>query len=323
MNIFTPEVANDDERRRIASRPPLKVYVPTSENTEYVSDFTGNYWQYRTLTVREVLNNKKLGERTANRSSIFGIVDTRPPGHNFPDDLYRVADTLNADFICPVQYTGHARDAIHNPVEAYQNYDFTNNPRFITPVPHPYSLTINSLRNGLYEQHTPQSSVQSTSHPTDFLIRDLAKYSLEWTEIKEILEHLQESTSGDVNIHLHAPPLSGDMIRYIRSNNGVIDSIILPTDKPNLLPTMATDETDDDIYSMFSRRGNYSLRGRLCPYVRVASEISLLASDYLAIDTDKQFSTVIEESVLPKGSTSVEPIQDAEEAQQTLTSMMS
>jgi len=322
MNIFTSRIANDEERRRIASRSPVNVFVPTGENTQYVSDFTGNYWPYRSLTLDEIVEDRKMAERTVDRVLDFAIVDTRPPGSNFPHDLYNLGDSLKADYVFPVTYTGTARDAIAYPVDKYRNYDFSHQPTLGTPVPHPYSLTVNCLNEGLYKQQSRSKGISGTSHPTDFVLRELGTHAFEWDSMREAIEYLQESTSGDINVHLHEPPVTADMIRYIRANPGVIDSVILPTDTDTLARGGAAEGTTDALEELFSTKANDYLRGELCPYVRFAAEFSLLCSSFLDITTEKEFATVIDESVIPEGSESMQPVTNAEESQETLTELI-
>lgn len=322
MNAFTQQVANDEERRRIASRAPIDVFVPGGEDTQYVSDFTGNYWPYRALTLSDVVENDGLGERTANRSTKFSLIDNRPPGSNFPHDLYEMGDSLKADYIFPVVYTGTSRDAIAYPVEAYNNYDFTNRPTLGTPVPHPYSLTINCLKEGLYNQQSRSKGIGEVSHPTDFVLRETGTHAFEWDSMRSAIEYLQAETSGDINIHLHEPPVTGDMVRYIRANPGVIDSIVLPRDTDTLVQEIPGENTDETLTRLFSKRGEGYLRNELCPYVRFAAELSLLSSSFLEISTEKELAAVIQESVVPEGDESMQPISDSEQSQETLTSLI-
>ncbi len=323
MNVFTMRVANDEERRRIASRAPVDVFIPIPEDTQYVSDFTGNYWPYRSMTVSEVIDNRNAAERTINRTTAFNIIDTRPPGSNFPLELYDLADDLHADYVSPVTYTGTSRDAIAYPVETYRNYDFRNEPQLITPVPHPYELTIACIENGLYQRADSRNGVQGTSHPTDFVLRELGTHAYTWDSMREVIERLHEATSGDINIHLHEPPVTGDMIRYIRANPGAIDSIVLPADVPTMLPESTTDQAETLLTDLFSKSGDTYLRGNLCPFVRVAAEFSLLCSSFIDIETERQLVSLLSESVIPNGSPSIQPVEDTELSQGTLTSLIS
>jgi len=324
MNIFTSRIANDEERRRIASRAPVKVFVPTGEDTQYVSDFTGNYWPYRSLTVDDIVKDRKLAERTVDRSLEFSVIDTRPPGSNFPHDLYSLGDSLNADYVFPMVYTGTSRDAIGYPVSTYQHYDFSDQPTLGTPVPAPYTLTINCINEGLYDQDNKRGAgVTATSHPTDFVLRELGTHAFTWDSMREAVEYLQDATSGDINIHLHEPPITSDMVRYIRANPGVIDSVILPSDAETLLRGAVETAETDMLEQLFSKKGSDYLRGQLCPYVRFATEFSLLCSSFIDIDTEKEFATVIAESVIPEGSESMQPVTNSDDSQETLTSLIS
>lgn len=325
MNVFTTRIANDEERRRIASRSPVDVFIPVAEDTQYVSDFTGNYWPFRSMTVSEVMENRAAAERTINRTTSFAIIDSRPPGSNFPLELYELGDELHADYVSPVTYSGVARDAIAYPVETYRNYDFQNEPQLITPVPDPYGLTISCIENGLYQnadQH--QNGVQGTSHPTDFILRELDTHAYRWDSMRDVIERLHEATSGDINIHLHEPPLSGDMIRYIRANPGAIDSIVLPKTVETLTSSAEATTESDALEESLSRRGNTYLRSGLCPFVRVAGEFSLLCSSFVDITNDRELMQLLDESVIPKGGgESVQPLQQTDDSQGTLTSLIS
>lgn len=323
MNIFTSRIANDEERRRIASRAPVDVFVPETDNTQYVSDFTGDYWPYRSLTVTDVKEDRTAAQRTVDRVLDFALVDTRPPGSNFPLEVYELGESLNADYVFPVTYTGTSRDAIRFPVTTYQNYDFEHQPTLGTPVPHPYELTIDCLNQGLYQNQSESAGIGGSPNPTDFMLRELEMHAFKWESIRDAVETLHESTSGDVNIHLHEPPITGDMIRYIRANPGAIDSIILPEDVDSMVPTASTSTSTDQLEQLFSSEGESYLRGDLCPHVRVAAEFSLLCSSFIETESNRDLLRIIRESVIPIGGDSVQPITDSEASQDTLTSLIS
>lgn len=328
MNAFTQHVVNDEERRRITSRSFVDVYIPDVDPSQYVMDYSGDYWPYRLISISDVLADEKSVTRTLNRTTKLTVIDDRPPGSNFPGELRDVADRIGADFICPITHTGSSRDAIYAPVERYEYHDSSLNPQFIVPVPHPHTAAIPAINQGLYNQSGSDSlGIRGTDHPTDFMLCDLQLHGFEWETLRESIEQLHENTSGDVNIHLYQPSLTGEMIRYMRANTGAIDSIILSDNSSALLPvTNASDtdtDTDSDITSLFSRSGNRALRSEISPFVRVAAEFSLLCSSFVDPSTDAELRALIEESVIPTGNPGIDPIENAEANQGTLTSLIS
>jgi len=335
MNIFTSHISNGEERGRIASRSPIDVYVPTGEDTQYVSDFTGNYWPFRTLTLNEVVNDRSLADRTIDRVTKFGIVDTRPPGSNFPVELFDLGDSMTADFICPVTYTGGSRDAIAYPVDMYREYDFTHRPALITPVQHPYELTLSCISTGLYDDGTARSdragiSPDTETSPTGFMLRDVNHDGDSWDSLRQTIELARETISGDADLYLHEPPLTGDLVRYIRANPGAIDGIILPRESDSLYNELVTGEqtgtpsTPDEnpLHGTLSKAGARSLRTEMCPFVRLASELSLLTSSYIEPECNRDLERLIDASVIPSGTESLQPIEHTGDNQGTLTQLL-
>ncbi len=321
MNVFTSRITNDEERLRIASRSPVKVFVPTVENTQYVSDFTGDYWPYRALEFDDVIQDRNAVERTVNRSAKFALTDSRPPGSNFPLELYDIGEDLGVDYVFPIVHTGVSRDAIGYPVTAYQECDFENGPALGTPVPHPYELTINCIKEGLYNESRKNMGVSPTSHPNYYVIRGMKNNSISWSSLRDVIELLHNSTSGDATIHLHEPPITDDLVRYVRANTGKIDALTLPRDLEGIQPTQI-EEASDTLAEAFSKRGKEYLRDGLCPHVRLAAEFSLLCSTFIEIDSEKELAALIDESIIPHGGKSMQPVTQSDDEQSDLTSLI-
>ncbi len=309
MNIFTTRIANDEERRRISSRSPIDVFVPIPEDTQYVSDFTGDYWPYRALNVEDALSDTTTAERTVNRSLKFNLFDSRPQGSNDMCELYDIADEINANSVFPIAYQSESIGPIEKSIREYQNHNFSRPPTLGLPISEPYKVAIESIEENIYTTYQT-GCLRSTEHQTDFVIRGISQHSFDWPSVKAIIENIQEATSGDSNIHLHQPAITGDLIRYIRNHPGVINSIILPNDIETIYsPTI---DDGDDLSKTLSQRGRKYLRGNICPHVRVASELSLLSSTFLDIETEAEFKHLIDESVIPNGTYRTHSVSESE-----------
>lgn len=291
MNALTPHVQDDEERHRIASRSPIDVFAPTPDPEQYVSDYSGNYWPYRAMTYREANDNPAAAERTVNRSLRFRLIDERPPGHNFPADLYTLADELHADEVLPVVYTGTGRDMLRAPVETYTHHDFTAAPKLIIPAPAPHDLTLSCLTESLYSPSEVEQGVRASSHPTDVSLRELHTIVSDGAQLTALITTARDAVSGDINVHLQAPHLNADLVHFIRNTPNAVDSIVLSDHAQSLVAT-----PNESTPSLLSSTGESSLSDSLCPSVRVAAELSLLCSSYIS---DAELPKALSESVIP------------------------
>jgi hypothetical protein len=314
MNALTPHIQDDEERHRIAARAPVDVYVPNPDPEQYVSDYSGNYWPYRAMTYRDAKANQQAAERTVNRTLEFQLTDTRNPGHNFPADLFALADNLNADVALPAIYTGSGRSALRAPVEAYQSHDFTNRPQFVLPAPDPHGLTLSCIRD-LTENTGTTPGLLETPYPTNIALRNLRAIHTTAEGLIRTLETAQTATSGDVNIQLYNPPLSTALIDYIATTPNAVDSIILPETVDTLVASQQSNAGADDT-SLLSATGHTNLSDTTSPHVRVAAEISLLTSSFLDDDTRP---AALAESVLPNEPTTSRQTTRPTNPQQTLS----
>ncbi|MFD1570105.1 MULTISPECIES: hypothetical protein [Haloferacaceae] len=288
MNGLSQHIADDDDRTRIASRSDINVFVPKLDDSRYVSDLAGDYWPHRSVTLKQACEQPKAVERTRRRTQTLRLVDNRPPGSNFPMELFETADDAHVDEVLPASYSGTARDAIADAVRLYSNYDFRTEPTLLVPVVAPYELTGACIKHLLYEtDHT--SGLRSINNPTDFAVRGLSSRTQSYEQFKEILTTIEDVLKGGVNLNIHAPHVSADLVRIVRNHNGLINSVTLPHDTAGLATTEST--------SYLSAKGTENLTADSCPLVQLAGELSLLTSDLI---DDDQVASALAESSIPE-----------------------
>ena len=287
MNRLTQHIADDGDRTRIAARSDIDVFVPKLDENRFVSDIGGDFWPYRTISFEEACANPKGVAKTFRRTQNVRLVDNRPPGSNFPIELFEVADEAHVDEVLPVSYGGTSRDAIADAVRLYANYDFQTEPTLIIPVVPPFELTGACIKHLLY--HTEQGDgLQAINNPTDFAIRGLSPRTQSYDQLKEILTTVESALEGGVNINIHAPHVNTDLVRLVRNFSGLINSVTLPKDAQPRSPPETT--------SYLSAKGSENLTDDTCPLVQLAGELSLLTSDL--IDSD-QLDAALSESSIP------------------------
>lgn len=286
MNSLSQHIADDDDRTRIASRSDIDVFVPKLDDSRYVSDLAGDYWPYRSVTLEQACEQPKAVERTRRRTQTLRLIDNRPPGSNFPLDLFETANNAHVDEVLPVSYTGTARDAIADAVRLYSNYDFQTEPTLLIPVVAPYELTGACIKHLLYETDRP-SGLKSINNPTDFAIRGLSSRTQSYEQFKEILTTVESALEGGVNVNIHAPRVNTDLVRLVRNFSGLINSVTLPR---GTQPRSSPETT-----SYLSAKGSENLTADSCPLVQLAGELSLLTSDL--IDDDRVAAALAESSI--------------------------
>lgn len=310
MNALTPHILNENERFRIASRSPINMFVPQLEDEQYVSNHTGNYWPFRTLTLREAKQNTQAATRTVNRTLKLRLDDDRPAGECFPIELYDLADEIHADQVLPMMYSGGGRDMVAVGANTYNAYDFTNQPDLLTPAPYPHSLTLATISESLsIKNRSSTAPLSTTAHMCDVALRDVAPEKLPEGGLSSLIEQAIESTSGDANIHIDKPRIDGELVQAIRSVPNSIGSVSIPRNTTSYI-----DVPDSASQSMLSDDGSRDLGNDQCPYVRIAAELSLLCSSYI---DDSEFPRALEASVIPVGDLDVSITGAAETADQT------
>jgi hypothetical protein len=318
MSVFNTLYTGED-RHRIATRSPISVYIPTFDSQQYVSDYTGNYWPYRSLSLTKVLedNNYKKTKRTMKRTLSLRLVDNRHPGSNFPQDLYQTAKRVHADQVLPIVHTGSSREAVSFPVDTFRSYNFKLPASLIIPVPSPYELTSATLRESIYRQQG-SAGMDEPLHPTHACIRGLS-HETSYSRLVDAIETVSNAVSNDVKLHLHRAPLSGSLVRFIRHHPNIISSVTISPNDPSLIqsnqerPTLEKD--------VFSDTGKEDLREPLSPYVRVATEFSFLCSSFLQ---DTKVRQALLESVIPEEDESGLPLTGTQtQNQTTLTNLHS
>jgi hypothetical protein len=288
MNRLTQHIADDGDRTRIAARSDIDVIVPRLDDSRYVSDLAGDYWPYRSATLAQACEQPEAVERTRRRTQTLQLVDNRPPGSNFPIELFETADDAHVDEVLPASYTGTARDAIADAVRLYSNYDFRTEPTLLIPVVAPYELTGACVKHLLYETDR-SSGLKSINNPTDFAVRGLSSRTQSYEQFKEILMTIESVLEGGVNLNIHAPHVSADLVRIVRNHSGLINSVTLPHEAAGLVATESA--------SYLSAKGTENLTADSCPLVQLAGELSLLTSDLI---DDDQVATALAESNIPE-----------------------
>lgn len=287
MNGLNQYITDDGDRMRIAARTDIDVYVPRLDENRFVSDVAGDYWPYRTVSFEEACDNPKAVSKTRRRTDKLRLVDNRPPGSNFPIELFELADECHADEVLPVSYTGSSRDAIADAVRLYSNYDFKSEPTLIIPIVPPFEMTGSCVKHLLYD--TDQSTgLRSINSPSDFAIRGLSPQTQSYEQLKEILTTADSALEGGVNVNIHAPPVNIDLVRIVRNYGGLINSITLPRD--------AQSSSAVESASYLSSKGSENLTDDTCPLVQIAGELSLLTSDLIKSD---RLEAALSDSIIP------------------------
>lgn len=320
MNSLTPHVINDDERFTIASYAPINAFVPTEEDTQYVSDHTGNYWPFRSLDFQYARDNLTAAERTSNRTVSLRLVDNRAPHETFPQPLWETAREIFADQVLPNWHVT-SRSDMACPSFIYENHDPTEDADILTPAPQPHGMTLGTVSESLTKPNLNTSDpLGSTPHVSDIAIRDLSRNYGEGGDLLETVELAIDSTTGDVNIHLHEPIINSELVSVIREYPSVIGSVSIPPSATDYI-----DVPEAETSSFLSGAGSRDLSNTPCPYVRIAAELSLLTSSFI---DDEKLPVALEASVIPRVDTDISvdipTISPTEHAsQETLDSLLS
>ena len=319
MNSLTPLVIDDDQRFRIASYCPINAFVPVPEDTQYVSDQTGNYWPSRTLDLEFVQQNPQAGERTSDRSVEFRLVDNRPAGQVFPADLWETAVDISAEQVLP-QFHVTSRGDMAAPQVTYRFTDPEEIGTLIVPAPPPHGMTLGTIGSLLTSDPTSPHGAGHVPHISDIGIRN-ASSTYEPGDLLDLVETALGLTRPDVNIHLHDPIINTELISVIRKYPSAIGSVSIPKGAPEYI-----DVPETPTNSLLSSSGSRDLSDAPCPYVRIAAELSLLTSSF--IESEK-LPTAIEASVIPRPDTEHQigtgvpsPNRSQDGGQQTLESLL-
>jgi hypothetical protein len=291
--MLRDHLIHDEERLRIASRAPVDVYVPGPDDTQYVSDYTGNYWPFRALGYDEATTNKNATERTIDRTLSLRLYEDRRPGFQFPGCLSEFATSVGADSIQPSISTGLSRDAIAHGCDLFNSHD-SPAVTLLVPVTEPYALVLSCVNQMLCNPGDPLAdrlAAADRPHPTDIALTDPFALDLTLSELTSLLEELRAITSNDMNIHLHDVYPTVELAGVLREAPNLVSSVTLAPPAVDAVEAEAADSSHG-----LSGVGQTDLRCSLAPGVQLAGAFSLLTSDYLS---DSAITTLVEETMLP------------------------